>query len=179
MTDKRAKPDPDDMLQHYRQHSPGEPPAALDAFILDTARREAPAPQMSVWQRWRNICKQPRWQMAFATVAGLALMVGVVMREPVAHNEISTATFSVQAPMARIAMAPKDERAGAMVGQSAAERITKRAPVPGPALEEGLREIVALREAGASRAADEKLLALHERFPQEDLPGLLEGVRRR
>lgn len=179
MTDKRVTPDPDDLLQHYRQHSAGEPPAALDAFILNTARREAPAPQMSVWQRWRNICKQPRWQMAFATVAGLALMVGVVMREPVAHNEISTATFSVQAPMARIAMAPKDERAGAMVGQSAAERITKRAPVPGPALEEGLREIVALREAGASRAADEKLLALHERFPQEDLPGLLEGVRRR
>ena len=66
MTDKRATPDPDDLLQHYRQHSPGEPPAALDAFILDTARREAPAPQMSVWQRWRNICKQPRWQMTFA-----------------------------------------------------------------------------------------------------------------
>ena len=95
MTDSRHTPDPDDvLLQHMRQHSTGEPPASLDAFILNAARREAPAPQPNLWQRWLHACQRPRWQMAFATVAGLALMVGVVTRSPVPQPEISTATFS-------------------------------------------------------------------------------------
>lgn len=95
MTDSRHTPDPDDvLLQHFRQHSTGEPPASLDAFILNTARREAPAPQPNLWQRWLQACQRPRWQMAFATVAGVALMIGVVMRSPVLQPEISTATFS-------------------------------------------------------------------------------------
>lgn len=95
MTDSRHTPDPDDvLLQHFRQHSTGEPPASLDAFILNAARREAPAPQPNLWQRWLQACQRPRWQMAFATVAGVALMIGVVMRSPVPQPEISTATFS-------------------------------------------------------------------------------------
>ncbi|MBD8147854.1 hypothetical protein IFT37_19175 [Pseudomonas fluorescens] len=199
MTDARHTPDSDDvLLQHYRQHSTGEPPASLDAFILATARREALTPQPSRWQRWLQACQRPRWQMAFATVAGLALMVGVAMREPVPQAEISTATFSAlhedavrpapqaaPAPMARIAAAPKAERApvqaeiaGAMAAQSTA-KLSKRAPVALPSLEEGLQEIVRLREAGQSKAADEKLLALHKRFPDEDLPARLDALQQR
>lgn len=194
MTDSRHTPDPDDLLlQHYRQHTTGEPPASLDAFILATAHREAPAPQPSVWQRWLQACQRPRWQMAFATVAGLALMIGVVMRSPVPQPEISTATFSAlheeaarqappmmpaPAPVARLAAAPHAESAqvmDSMADQSSA-RMSKRAPVALPSLEEGLQEIVRLREAGQARAADEKLLALHERFPEEDLPARLEAL---
>ena len=74
MTDSRHTPD-DDLIQHFRQHSTGEPPASLDAFILNAARREAPAPQPSLWQRWLHACQRPRWQMAFATVAGVAKVV--------------------------------------------------------------------------------------------------------
>ena len=196
MTDSRHTPDPDDvLLQHMRQHSTGEPPASLDAFILATARREAPAQQPSLWQRWLQACQRPRWQMAFATVAGLALMIGVVLREPVPHPDISTATFSAlheeaarpapapmsaPAPVARLAFAPKAESAqvmGSMADESPA-KLSKRAPVAVPGLEEGLREIVRLREAGESRAADEKLLALHERFPEEDLPARLEALQK-
>ncbi len=168
MTDPRNTPNPDDLLlQHYRQHSTGEPPASLDAFLLATARREAPAPQPNLWQRWLQACQRPRWQMAFTTVAGLALMIGVVMREPVPQVEISTATFSAlhedaarpappafsapaPAPMARIATAPQAERApvqaeisGALADQSMA-KMSKRAPVALPSLEEGLREIIRL-----------------------------------
>ncbi|OYU07555.1 MAG: hypothetical protein CFE47_11225 [Pseudomonas sp. PGPPP1] len=194
MTDSRHTPDPDDvLLQHYRQHTTGEPPASLDAFILATAHREAPAPQPSVWQRWLQACPRPRWQMAFATVAGLALMIGVVMRSPVPQPEISTATFSAlheeatrpappmmsaPAPVARLAVAPQAESAqamGSMADQPSA-KLSKRAPVALPSLEEGLQEIVRLREAGQARAADEKLLALHERFPEEDLPARLEAL---
>ncbi|NWF14420.1 hypothetical protein HX785_12005 [Pseudomonas reactans] len=193
MTDSRHTPDPDDMLlQHFRQHSTGEPPASLDAFILNAARREAPAPQPSLWQRWLQACQRPRWQMAFATVAGLALMIGVVMRSPVPQPEISTATFSAlheqaapaaappmsaPAPVARLAIAPKAESAqvmGSMADESSA-KLSKRAL---PSLEDGLLEIVRLREAGHAKAADEKLLALHERFPEEDLPARLEALQR-
>ena len=199
MTDSRHTPD-DELLQHFRQHSPGEPPASLDAFILNTARREAPAPQPSLWQRWLHACQRPRWQMAFATVAGLALMIGVVMRSPVPQAEISTATFSAlheeaarpapqalsaPAPMARTAAAPKVESApvqaeiaGALADQSAA-KLSKRAPLALPSLEEELQAIVRLREAGESKAADEKLLALHTRFPEENLPARLEALHKR
>ena len=197
MTDSRHTPDPDDvLLQHMRQHSTGEPPASLDAFILATARREAPAPQPSLWQRWVRACQRPRWQMAFATVAGLALMIGVVTRSPVPQPEISTATFSAlheeaphpappamsaPAPVARMAVAPQVESAqvmGSMADESSA-KLSKRAPVALPSLEEGLQEIVKLRLAGESKAADEKLLALHERFPNEDLPARLEALKKR
>ncbi|MCK3865709.1 hypothetical protein [Pseudomonas sp. B329] len=200
MTDPRHTPD-DALLQHYRQHSTGEPPASLDAFILNAARREAPQPQPSLWQRWLQACQRPRWQMAFATVAGLALMIGVVMRSPVPQPEISTATFSAlhheegahpapqalsaPAPMARMAMAPRVESAPAqaeiadVVAAPPAERLSKAAPSALPSLEQELQAIVRLREAGESKAADEKLLALHKRFPNEDLPARLEVLRKR
>ncbi|MBT0627330.1 hypothetical protein KIH32_25790 [Pseudomonas fluorescens] len=196
MTDPRHTQDPDDvLLQHFRQHSTGEPPASLDAFILNTARREAPAPPPSLWQRWLNACRQPRWQMAFATVAGVALMIGVVMRSPVPQPEISTATFSAPhpqaarpvvqaysapAPMTRMAAAPpvQAEAAGAMADEPAA-KLSKRASVALPSLEQGLQEIVDLRRAGESKAADEQLLALHKRFPKEDLPARLEALQKR
>ncbi|AVJ20354.1 MULTISPECIES: hypothetical protein [Pseudomonas] len=193
MTDSRHTPD-DALLQHYRQHSTGEPPASLDAFILNAARREAPQPQPSLWQRWLQACQRPRWQMAFATVAGLALMIGVVMRSPVPQPEISTATFSAPhheeaaqpapqafsapAPMARMAIAPRVESAPAQAESAVADqpalKLSKRAL---PTLEAGLQEIVNLRRAGETRAADEKLLALYQRFPEEDLPARLEALQ--
>lgn len=193
MTDSRHTPD-DALLQHYRQHSTGEPPASLDAFILNAARREAPQPQPSLWQRWLQACQRPRWQMAFATVAGLALMIGVVMRSPVPQPEISTATFSAPhheeaaqpapqafsapASMARMAIAPRVESAPAQAESAVADqpalKLSKRAL---PTLEAGLQEIVNLRRAGETRAADEKLLALYQRFPEEDLPARLEALQ--
>ncbi|CRM40352.1 MULTISPECIES: hypothetical protein [Pseudomonas] len=197
MTDSRHTPDPDDvLLQHMRQHSTGEPPASLDAFILTAAHHEAPAPQPSLWQRWLQACQRPRWQMAFATVAGLALMIGVVTRSPVPQPEMSTATFSAlheeaprpappamsaPAPVARMAVAPQAERAQVMgsMADETTTKLSKRAPVALLSLEEGLQEIVRLREAGETKAADEKLLALHERFPEEDLPMRLEALQKR
>ncbi|MBA6046660.1 hypothetical protein [Pseudomonas lactis] len=193
MTDSRHTPD-DALLQHYRQHSTGEPPASLDAFILNAARREAPQPQPSLWHRWLQACQRPRWQMAFATVAGLALMIGVVMRSPVPQPEISTATFSAPhheeaaqpapqafsapASMARMAIAPRVESAPAQAESAVADqpalKLSKRAL---PTLEAGLQEIVNLRRAGETRAADEKLLALYQRFPEEDLPARLEALQ--
>ena len=202
MNDSRHDPDTDDgLIQHFRQHSSGEPPASLDAFILNAARREAPAPQPSLWQRWLQACQRPRWQMALATVAGVALMIGVVMRSPVPQPEISTATFSAPrheeaahpapqafsapAPMARMATAPRAESAPAqaeiadVMAAPPAAKLSKAAPVALPSLEQELQAIVKLREAGDTKAADEKLLALHKRFPNEDLPARLEVLQKR
>jgi hypothetical protein len=87
------------------------------------------------------------------------------------------------APITR--MAPQGElaRAPASPMQSLAEKpaakMSKSAPAALPSLEQGLLEILRLREAGESKAADEKLLALHKRFPEEDLPARLEALRKR
>jgi hypothetical protein len=81
MTDARKTPK-DEVLQHYREHGAGEPPAHLDAFILATAHREVPVPKPSLWQRWVQACQKPRWQVAFASLIGVALMLALVQRTP-------------------------------------------------------------------------------------------------
>lgn len=203
MIDPKHTPDPDDerLIEHFRQHASGEPPASLDTFILATARREAPTPTPSLWQRWLQACQRPRWQMAFATVAGVALMIGLVLRSPVPHEELASPAsmeFSAdrQAPAVAAApppampapitpMAPQGElaRVPASPVQSLAEKpaakMSKSAPAALPSLEQGLMEILRLREAGEGKAADEKLLALQKRFPKEDLPARLEALRKR
>jgi hypothetical protein len=198
MTDSRQTPDSNDdvLIEHFRQHTRGEPPASLDAFILATAHREAPVRQPNLWQRWLQACQRPRWQMAFATVAGVALMIGVVMRSPVPPPELSTGTYAAApqelarpapaaAPMARFSVAPQAdsapqvqaEVAGVLADESVA-KMSKRAAVVLPPLEQGLQEILRLRQAGEAKAADEKLLELHKRFPQEDLPARLEALQK-
>ncbi|NMY03820.1 hypothetical protein HBO12_12720 [Pseudomonas sp. WS 5059] len=200
MTDSRHPQDPTDegLIQHFRQHSASEPPASLDAFILAAARREAPTPPPSLWQRWLQACQRPRWQMAFATVAGVALLIGVVTRSPVPDLNLPEASQyaaapppqalsapAAPAPMARMAMAPQAdstpvqaEMASAMADEPVAKMSKQMAAKP-QSLEQGLEEIVRLRQAGESRAADEKLLALHKRFPEENLPARLEALQKR
>jgi hypothetical protein len=141
--------------------------------------------------------------MAFATVAGVALMIGLVLRSPVPHDELASPAsmeFSADrqepvvvaapppampAPAPITRMGPQGElsRAPASPVQALAEKsaakMSKSAPAALPSLEQGLMEILRLREAGESKAADEKLLALHKRFPEEDLPARLEVLRKR
>ncbi|AIG04106.1 Uncharacterised protein [Pseudomonas fluorescens] len=200
MTDSRHTQDPTDeeLIQHFRQHRASEPPASLDAFILAAARREAPTPAPSLWQRWLQACQRPRWQMAFATVAGVALLIGVVTRSPVPDTNLPDATQyaaapppqalsapASPAPMARLAMAPQAdhapvqaEMASAMADEPVA-KLSKQMAAKPQSLEQGLEEIARLRQAGESRAADEKLLTLHQRFPDEDLPARLEALQKR
>lgn len=198
MTDPRHTQDSNDelLIEHFRQHTSGEPPASLDAFILATAHREAPVRQPSLWQRWLQACQRPRWQMAFATVAGVALMIGLVTRSPVPQPELSTGTYAAApqelarpapaaAPMARFSVAPQAdsapqvpaEVAGSLADEPVA-KMSKRAAVVLPSLEQGLQEILRLRQAGETKAADEKLLELHKRFPKEDLPARLEALQK-
>jgi hypothetical protein len=205
MIDPKQTPDSIDetLVEHFRQHASGEPPASMDAFILATARREAPTPAPGLWQRWLQACQRPRWQMAFATVAGVALMIGLVLRTPAPEEQLSSPAsmeFSADrqqpsvaaapppampAPAPITRMAPQGEltRAPASPMQALADKpatkMSKSAPAAVPTLEQELLEVLRLREAGDSKAADEKLLALHKRFPKEDLPARLEALRKR
>ncbi|QQZ42333.1 hypothetical protein IF690_01995 [Pseudomonas sp. SK3(2021)] len=101
MTDARQLPPTEEerMLEHIRQHSHGEPPASLDALIMATARREAPSPRPSLWQRWFDLCRQPRWQVAFAGLFGVTLLLGVLQRTP----EPAPRQLLAPAPMAKAA----------------------------------------------------------------------------
>lgn len=131
MTDARQTPSPEEqMLAHIRQHGAQEPPAHLDALILATARREAPAPKPSLWQRWMRACQRPRYQLAFASLFGVALVIGLLRPSPEHYPQeqafVPAPAPAPAAPMARQAAPRSAELAGAL---SVPEPLTAAAPV--------------------------------------------------
>jgi len=79
MTDARQTPE-DSVIKHVREQHNAEPPTHLDAFILDAAHRHATPAKPGLWQRWLDACRKPRWQVAFASLVGVALMLLVIFR---------------------------------------------------------------------------------------------------
>lgn len=118
MTDARQTPSPEEqMLAHVRQHSGQEPPAHLDAMILAAARRAAPEPRPSLWQRWVQACQRPRYQLAFASLFGVALVIGVLRPSPEHYPQQAFAPEPAPAPAApkaRQAAPRAAEQAGAL-----------------------------------------------------------------
>lgn len=201
MTDIRQTPE-EQLLKHYREQQHGEPPAKLDALIISAAHRQVPAPKPSLWKRWLKICQTPRYQVAFASLVGIALMLSLVQRapEPVAHYDFAPAAKPA-APLARKeaiesrtlsapagamsapAPAPMAEMAAPMQSESiSADRAdeakaSKRAAAPANGLDEQLREVLRLRESGQSQAADTLYNNLHKRYPSVNLDLRLEQIR--
>lgn len=131
MTDARQTPSPEEqMLAHIRQHGAQEPPAHLDALILATARREALAPKPSLWQRWMRACQRPRYQLAFASLFGVALVIGLLRPSPEHYPQeqafVPAPAPAPAAPMARQAAPRSTELAGAL---NAPEPMIAAAPV--------------------------------------------------
>jgi hypothetical protein len=194
MTDARQTPE-EQLLTHYRQQQQGEPPAHLDAFILDAARRQAPLAQPGRWQRWLQAWQKPRWQVAFASLVGVALMLALVQRppEPPAQFDFAPAArpaaplarqpatqarslaAPAPAPMAEMAAPLQSEALGADVAEQA--KASKRAPAAPNGLDEQLREVLRLRESGQGQAADSLFNNLHKRYPNVDLDRRLEKIR--
>ncbi|EJM74727.1 hypothetical protein [Pseudomonas sp. GM60] len=197
MTDARKTPE-DQMLEHFREHSTAEPPSHLDAFILAAAQREVPAPKPNLWQRWVQVCQKPRWQVAFASLVGIALMLALVQRTPeqvssydfapkasapVAKKEAVQAPSSVArslaapaAPMADFAAPAQSESISVEMADEA--KVSKRVAAPVKTLDEQLLEVVRLQNAGQAREADELLATLHKRFPKENLAARLKELKR-
>lgn len=197
MTDARKTPD-DEMLQHFREHSTSEPPSHLDAFILAAAQREVPAPKPNLWQRWVQACQKPRWQVAFASLVGVALMLALVQRTPeqapsydfapkasapVAKKEAVQAPSSVArslaapaAPMADFAAPAQSESISVEMADEA--KVSKRVAAPVKTLDEQLREVIRLQNAGQVREADDLMATLHKRFPKENLAARLKELKK-
>jgi hypothetical protein len=209
MTDARKTPE-DEVLQHYREHAAGEPPAHLDAFILAAAHRETPAHKPNLWQRWVQACQKPRWQVAFASLVGVALMLALVQRTPeqvptfdstpapktsscAAKKEAAEAPASVArsmaapagamsapapaAPMAELAAPAQSESISADMAEEA--KVSKRtAMAPAKFIDDQLREVIRLQNAGQTKAADELMATLHKRFPKENLAARLKNLQK-
>ncbi|MHC5787385.1 hypothetical protein ACYT86_15340 [Pseudomonas idahonensis] len=198
MTDARQTPSPEEqMLAHIRQLSAQEPPAHLDALILATARREAPAPKPSLWQRWMQACQRPRYQLAFASLFGVALVIGLLRPSPEHYPQeqafvpapAAPSPIAPAAPVGSVAAAPEMEASADAAPPALAKpraessKMAKRMSAPVEPrtikrLDEQLQAVLRLWEDGQSRAAAELLLQLHEQYPQEDLDARLQALRR-
>jgi len=207
MTDARQTPE-EQLLKHVREQHNVEPPAHLDALILGAAHRQASAPKSSPWQRWLKACQTPRYQVAFASLVGIALVLSLVQRapEPVAHYDfapaakpaaplarkeaiesrtLSAPTGALSEPAPAPAPAPMTEMAAPMQSESiSADRAdeakaSKRAAAPANGLDEQLREVLRLRESGQSQAADALFNNLHKRYPDVNLDIRLEQIRQK
>lgn len=199
MTDARPTPE-EQMLKHVREQHNAEPPSHLDALILNVARRETPAPRQSLWQRWLKACQQPRYQVAFASLVGIALMLSLVQRvpEPVAQfdfapaakpaapvaRSLSAPAGALSAPAPAMAPAPMAEMAAPMQSESISAdtaddaKVSKRAAAPVNGLDAQLREVLRLRESGQSQSADSLFNNLHKRYPNVNLDLRLEKIRK-
>ncbi|QAY83173.1 hypothetical protein [Pseudomonas arsenicoxydans] len=205
MTDARKTPE-DQVLQHFREHSRDEPPAHLDAFILAAAHRETPAPKLSLWQRWVKACQKPRWQVAFASLVGVALMLALVQRTPeqvpsydfapapkasapVAKKESAQVARSLAAPAGAMSApapaAPMADFAAPAQTESISAEMTDEAkvskpPVMAPAkfIDDQLREVIRLQKAGQPQAAADLMATLHKRFPKENLTARLKQLQK-
>jgi len=197
MTDARQTPE-ESVIKHVREQHNVEPPAHLDAFILKAAHRETPVPKPGLWQRWLRACQKPRWQVAFASVVGVALMLSLVQRAPEPQRQFDFAPAAKPAaPLARKqapeaqslpappaaampAPAPMMEMAAPMQSDSTSAdqaRLSKRAAAPANGLDTQLREVLRLRDSGQSQAADTLYNNLHKRYPGVDLDLRLEKIR--
>lgn len=206
MTDARPTPE-DEVLKHYRDHATGEPPAHLDAFILATAHREVPVQKPGLWKRWVQACQKPRWQVAFASLVGVALMLALVQRTeeqppsydfapapkasaPVAKKESPSSVarslaapagaMSAPAPAAPMADLAAPAQSESISAEMADEAKASKHPAIAPAkfIDDQLREVIRLQKAGQAQAAADLMATLHKRFPKENLTARLKDLQK-
>lgn len=206
MTDARPTPE-DQVLKHYREHTTGEPPSHLDAFLLATAQREVPVQKPGLWKRWVQACQKPRWQVAFASLVGVALMLALVQRTeeqppsydfapapkasaPAAKKEASSSVArsmaaptgalsapAPAAPMADLAAPAQSESINAEMADEA--KVSKRSAIaPATFIDDQLREVIRLQKAGQAQAAADLMATLHKRFPKESLTARLKELQK-
>lgn len=206
MTDARPTPE-DEVLKHYREHATSEPPAHLDAFILATAHREVPVQKPGLWKRWVQACQKPRWQVAFASLVGVALMLALVQRTeeqppsydfapapkasaPVAKKEAPSSVarslaapagaMSATAPAAPMADFSAPAQSESINAEMADEAKSSKRPAIAPAkfIDDQLREVIRLQKAGQAQAAADLMATLHKRFPKENLTVRLKDLQK-
>ena len=116
------------MLAHFRAHAPQQPAPALDQAILAAARRQAAhvEPARSWWRRWLEASRRPRWQAAFASLLGVALVLGLV-----SHNVLDDAERQARPEVAFSDVPLRDGVAGAAAAKRAMRAPAAPAPLSG------------------------------------------------
>lgn len=139
------------MLAHFRAHAPQQPAPALDQAILAAARRQAAhvEPARSWWRRWLEASRRPRWQAAFASLLGVALVLGLV-----SHNVLDDAERQARPEVAFSDVPLRDGVAGA----AAAKRAMRAPAAPAP-LSGEMSEPPALLASYASSGEAPQLMA--------------------
>ncbi|MEH7971041.1 hypothetical protein [Pseudomonas aeruginosa] len=139
------------MLAHFRAHAPQQPAPALDQAILAAARRQAAhvEPARSWWRRWLEASRRPRWQAAFASLLGVALVLGLV-----SHNVLDDAERQARPEVAFSDVPLRDGVAGA----AAAKRAMRAPAAPAP-LSSEMSEPPALLASYASSGEAPQLMA--------------------
>lgn len=100
------------LLQHYRQHSQGEPSAAVDALILAAARQAVVPATPSAAQRLHGWLfgqgSRTRWSVAFAGLATLGISLSLTWRT----QEQAPTAYDMPTPAAPVLseMAPQVAR---------------------------------------------------------------------
>ncbi len=163
-----------------------------------------PAPKPNLWQRWLRACQQPRWQVAFASLVGVALMLALVQRTP---EQLPSYDFApapkASAPLAKPEAAVRSQAApaGAISAPEPAApmaefsapmqresinsemadeaKVSKRLAAPAKSLDDQLREVIRLQETGQSQAAEALLTTLHKRYPKENLTARLKDLQKK
>lgn len=172
------------MLEHFRQHSGGEPSAQLDAQILAAARAavrsKAPVAAKPGWSgrlhHWLfGAGGRPRWSLALAGVACLGIGVSLTWRTlEQAPDAFDAVPSGLPTAPAAARMAPQSVPAPTPLTDSAtaAEQVQRsRTTQPAAALQ-GYSADAAKAEKKRSAAASSPMLgeaptaeALHEQLP--------------
>ncbi|MCT4938613.1 hypothetical protein LZK35_29660, partial [Pseudomonas aeruginosa] len=139
------------MLAHFRAHTPQQPVPALDQAILAAARRQAAhvEPARSWWRRWLEASRRPRWQAAFASLLGVALVLGLV-----SHNVLDDAERPARPEVAFSDVPLRDGVAGAATAKRA-----MRAPAAPALLSSEMSDPPALLASYASSGEAPQLMA--------------------
>jgi hypothetical protein len=160
-----------------------------------------------LWKRWVQACQKPRWQVAFASLVGVALMLALVQRTeeqppsyefapapeasaPAAKKEAPssvarsmaapTSALSAPAPAAPMADLAAPAQSESISAERADEaKVSKRtATAPATFIDDQLREVIRLQKAGQAQAAADLMATLHKRFPKENLTARLKDLQK-
>lgn len=163
---------------------------ALILVLVQRSPDHYPTPTMAPAPASAPIAPMAR-QMAEPAPAELAERVP----EPMVQGAMSAPAPRPAAPMGGLSASPAareysdqtqmfSDEASAQVAKPMADQakgkpmLSKRAAVPVRSVDDELREVLRLREAGQVKEADQRLEALHKRYPQLDVQARLQDLQR-
>lgn len=178
-----------ELLNLYRETAEA-PPAALDARILAAARQAVAERPQPWYRRLLAALSQPRHSLAFASLAAVALTVGLLGRDLLEKPD-ATRELASDGP-AVMASAPVMER---FAEQAEPRELARALPAPAPQMksapavarvappnemrfELALEEIRNLQADGRLEEARERLAQLREDYPQRRWQPQLEALQR-